>query len=495
MEAYMLKVSVHLITVLVVLALNLVHQPPMDNPTQETIPSAVSSGPASSRTARDNVTEMTPVLYVPAFFRPNYVNPFGVVMYEGANDANGLTKMAQAGAHWATVPLYWKFTEPTAPVNGQHTYQWHVFDASALNAKNAGVSLMAMFTSNPGWAAQYPGGPVTNTTHLVSFVTAMAERYDGDGNADAPGQPIVNYWMFYGEPDNHEPWRSTQQGKGVWGNNPQGYAAMLAQVASAIHAANPNAKVSIGGIAYDWFTTDPTPGPFVRSFLGNVLQHLNTYPGGVTRYLDAVAFHYYPISTARWPSFREKALEIKGIMNQHGAGGLELLVPEMGFWSAGGQYGSSEARQAQVLVQMYVKGLSVGVHQMAWYRVFDYGEGTETTGLFRNQNLLEPKPAYTAYDVLTTELANALYLGPLTVTGVEGYVFSVPPGASTKTVLWATGLVPRNVTFNHTCARRVDYLGNAIIVHDGQAGDVDGANGRVTLSVPVNSPIYVGACP
>ena len=167
--------------------------------------------------------------------------------------------------------------------------------------------------------------------NLNAVVAAAAERYDGDGINDAPGSPIVRYWSFYAEPDNGSLSQAQNNHKGYWGHNPSGYADMIAGVSTAMHAANPQAVVMIGGLAYDFF--EPT-GIFVESFLGGVLDALNLKTGGATAYLDAIAFHYFPINPGRWPTIREKTLEdSRGIMNSRGVGSLPVIVPEMGYWS------------------------------------------------------------------------------------------------------------------------------------------------------------------
>jgi hypothetical protein len=288
-------------------------------------------------------------------------------------------------------------------------------------------------------------------------------------------------------------------GRGFWGDNAAGYAAMLAQVSDAIHAANPHARVLNGGLAYDWFTHEqPNPGPFVQAFLGGVLQALNQNHGGAANVLDGIAFHYYPISTVHWPTIREKTLEIKGILNQHGVGHLPLIVPEMGYWSASAA-GSSEAGQAQRMVQMYVRGFSVGIRHLSWFSVFDHtGNDTETHGLFHGlgPDLTQPKPAYAAYQNMAAELPWFQYLAPYSAPGVEGYTFRTANGQN-KTVLWATSAPPRTASFAQACVRKVGLLGGATLVTDGGAGDVDGAaNGQVALSLTaVNEPVYAGACP
>jgi hypothetical protein len=349
-----------------------------------------------------------------------------------------------------------------------------------------------LISGNPAWAAQYIGGPVNNPQDLVDFIAALAERYDGDGNQDADGRPIIEYFSLYGEPDNSWAGLATT-GKGYWGNDPAGYADLLRQVSLAVHAANPNARVLIGGVAYDWFTTDNPPGPFVQSFLADVLTTLNTYPGGVTNYLDAIAIHYYPISLARWPTIREKVAEIQSILNAHGAGSLPLLVPEMGYWTDPSA-GSSETMQARTLVQMFIRGLSMGIDQLSWYAVFDVAPtGSETVGLFRNGDLSQPRPSYTAYATMANELFQYSFVRNFTAPGAEGYVFE--RGGREKTVAWAR-TNPVTVAFALACVRQVDLLGGVQLISDGGPGDGDGAaNGQVRVSLAVNHPVYVGACP
>ena len=428
--------------------------------------------------------QVTVTVYLPLVARdydPTYVSPFGIVMYGNVDGANGAQKMQEAGSQWVTTLLDWSPIEPTQ--GGPR--DWSSFDTKAQNAKAAGMDVFVLFTSNPSWAAALPNGPVTDTQNLVDFVTAMAERYDCDGADDAPGSPCVHYWSFYAEPDRHS----------RWGDNGMGYAAMLSQVSPAIHAANPQAQVLIGGLAYDNFEEDG--GPFVRSFLTDTLAALNGYPGGARAYIDAVAFHFYPISGGRWPTIREKALEVRGIMERHGVGDLPLLSPEMGYWSAE-EAGSSESRQARWLVQTYVRGLSVGLQHMSWYAVFDLIDGIGTTeehGLFWDQDLNKPKLAYFAYDTMTHELAGARYYRSLQVANAEAYVFLMPGGRHKK-VVWATAS-KANVAFPYPCLRRVDTLGNAqAAIYDGDlTWDQDQAtNSQIVLETQQDTPLYVEPC-
>jgi hypothetical protein len=435
---------------------------------------------------------MTHTISLPLVTRDHFASdtlPFGIVMYSAVNDSAGLQKMEDAGAKWVTTRLNWAAIEPIKGI-----YNWSSFDIKAQNAQAAGMEVFVLFNQNPTWAAALPGGPVTDTQDLVDFAGLMAERYDCDGTDDADGHPCVHYWSFYAEPDNGDLSRAAT-GKGYWGHNGSGYAAMLSQVSPAIHSANPEAKVLIGGVAYEWFEEDG--GPFVRSFLPDTLAALNAL-GGAENYLDAVAFHYYPIRTQDWPTILEKAGAIREIMADHGAGDLPLTCPEMGYWSSP-NFGSSEEGQAYWVVQTFLRGISQGTDILSYYQVFDTvvaGSPEDlypdrTSGLLRVDGSL--KPAYFAYQTMTRELLGWPYLGPFGAAGAEGYVFGLD-SARQKTVLWSQSGKTR-VTFPYSRLRLVDTYGQEFDIWDNQPGppgDLDGGVvGQIELEFPESQPFYV----
>jgi hypothetical protein len=416
-------------------------------------------------------------------------SPFGVIMYHGVDDEAGLQIMKEAGAKSISTMLRWSAIEPTPGV-----YDWTSFDTKAQNAKEAGMDLFVLFTGNPSWAAEYPGGPVNDMQDLVDFVTRMAERYDCDRIDDAPGHLCVHDWSFYAEPDNGNPDLASTGGKGLWGHNGAGYAAMLSEISPAIYGADPKARVMIGGLAYDYF--EEQGGPFVRSFLSDTLTALNNYPGGVEAYLDAVAFHYYPIAQDRWPTIREKAQEIQAILASHGAGDLPLLSPEMGSWSSPcASPPSSELGQAYWLLQNYVSGLSVGLERMAWYKPFDSAVACSPQDLYpdKTTGLLDvnrtPKPSYLAYKTMTRELELARYVGPFQANDVTGYTFALP-GGQQQTVLWSNAGTARP-TFHYNRLRLVTAVGQENTIEDNGPGDLDATAGRIKIRVYENQPCYV----
>jgi hypothetical protein len=394
-------------------------------------------------------------------------------MYGNVDEAAGLGRMQDAGASWVVTVLDWSRIEP---VKGQ--FNWSEFDVKVRNAQTAGFEVFVLLVNNPAWASSNPNGPLNNVQDLADFVTAAAQRY----NCEVPGNPCVRYWSFYPEPDHHN----------RFGNNPGAMADIMAAVGPAIRGVMPSAKVLIGGLAYDWFTDDgppfPRPGPFVRSFLPNVLAALN-HRGGARRFIDAVAFHYYPIAEFRWPTIREKALEIRNIiMANAGIGDLPVYVPETGFWSSA-RANSSEDYQARRLAEIFVLGQAAGVQKLAWFEVFDAVSlvndyCTEEHGLFWGTDLSRPKKAYWAYKTLTAELTGYAYGRPLSTGAVEAHVFRAADGRE-KIVVWSQ---PKDQAGTFTvgwgCVQGVNITGQPFQYA-----------GPVTLSLPKNDVLFVRTCP
>src|SRR5690606_37440919 len=98
----------------------------------------------------------------------------------------------------------------------------------------------------------------------------------------------VKHWELYNEPDAG----SGPEGGG-WGFNANRYAQMLQAVYPAVKAADSEAQIVFGGLAYDNFVTGPGTGIFVRDFLDKVLD------AGGGDYFDVINFHYYPFNNYR----------------------------------------------------------------------------------------------------------------------------------------------------------------------------------------------------
>src|SRR5438105_3105970 len=167
-----------------------------------------------------------------------------------------------AGITWAKTRLEafaWGAIEAKAPVGGTHTYDWSCTDALVLEYQRAGiVNLQSYISTVSPWGSDGGRAPAPSAAHVDdfrAFVTALVERYDGDGRDDAPGlRGGIHDWVVGGE------WTGYWQSR-----NADDYLATLRVASAAIKAADPSAHVgAIPFMLYDVFGGSPTASEIQR---------------------------------------------------------------------------------------------------------------------------------------------------------------------------------------------------------------------------------------
>lgn len=432
---------------------------------------------------------VTRTLFLPLVVR-NYDPPvptiFGVQMYGALNTPSaGLTLTQEARVYWVRWPLAWSAVEPadTIPAN----YNFSAADASILSASQAGLHLIVTIVGNPSWAATYANGPIDKVDigEFAEFVGTVVERYDGDGFKDAPGSPVVDYWEFYNEPDGGNQLRA-QYGDSYWGHFGSDYARMLCAVYPVIKAANPQAKVALGGLAYDWF--EDQGGPFVREFLDDVLA------AGGGQCFDVMNFHYYPAFQSIWapygPGLSGKANFLRGKLAQYGIT-KPVICTESG-WFSGGPYSSTPEIQAAYVPKLFVQAMYSQLGMNIWFSWIDPGSIGEW-GLLTTD--LQRKPAFYAYQTAARNLGRAAFQRPLSAqelgaSALEGYLLRSPSGKALY-VLWANEDTVQTASLPLRYARVMDMYGNITDRTDGDDGIVDG---HVRVSVDFR-PLYIEELP
>src|SRR5437870_1143935 len=94
----------------------------------------------------------------------------------------------------------------------------------------------------PATSAPPTPPPPPPPARFAQFVAALAGRY-----SRAPYN--VHAWEFFNEPDSTYPPNHTG-GFGLYGDQ---YAALLRAAVPGIRAIDPQARVLLGGLAYEWF--------------------------------------------------------------------------------------------------------------------------------------------------------------------------------------------------------------------------------------------------
>jgi len=417
---------------------------------------------------------MTYQTFLPVVLNNNPLgSAFGVQYYGSLAASAGFTYAVESKAGWLRFHVLWSSIEPanTSP----EYYDWTNLDISAQNVHDAGISAIFTIEGNPAWAAATPGGPVYNNADLQEFVSAVVARY-----------PFIRYWEIYNEPDRLE----------RFGNQGKTYAQLLDSLYPVIKAANPAAQVVMGGLALDWFVDQG--GPFDRNFLRDVLVNCS----GTC--FDIANFHYYPAFRSEWETYGRdiigKANYVRQILMANNFS-RPIFTTETG-WPAGTSWGSPEL-SARYVLKGFARGLAAGLPVTIWYAMLDADysspgllDSTTVPGSFM------PRPAYTAFQALTTLMAGAKFVGTVAVSNpIEGYQFSVR--GKRLDVYWydcpsmaAPGLpqdcentAPLQITAAQIA--KYDLYGDKILVNDIDDGVLDG---KITFNIGT-SPIYVSYTP
>lgn len=222
-----------------------------------------------------------------------------------------LAALEQTGATVARSDALWEPTEPTAPVNGAHRYDWSFDDtiADALAAHR--LRWLPIIDYSPPWARSIPGqdhSPPTSPQDYAAYAAALAARY-GPGGAFWKEHPElsplpVDTYEIWNEPDNPAFWRPAP--------DPARYDTLYASARAAIAAVQPAARVIVGGLT--------NPGAFLPGMLAA--------DPGLRSELGGVAIHPYapqPEGTLA------KVRADRRLLISLGLGGLPLYVTEIGW--------------------------------------------------------------------------------------------------------------------------------------------------------------------
>jgi hypothetical protein len=379
-------------------------------------------------------------------------SPFG---YQATTSITGGTLLIRTigmrAVHARLGQISWKAVQP----NEGDPYNWAAlagFERELRVLKNAGITPEVIVGGSPRWATKPYAtscGPISSDKFgaFANFMRALASRY-------STPEFNVYRWELGNEVDVDPKLVPADNVFGCWGDikdpyyGGRQYGEMLKVVTPAIKAANPAAEVWIGGLLLDTpNTTNPAFGK-PEQFLAGILEV------GAAPYFDAVPYHWYPSYGNqkvdydfgnRWEAYgggsAGKARFLRQIMQRYGVN-KPLYLNEVSFSCPNDTYDTYAwcvnpapqffSLQADMLVRVAVRSIVEGVSGFYWYTLNAPG--------WRHGSLLQsdgaPKPAYNAYNQLSSQLNGAVYAGPATYTaGVEGYSFR--RGQQLIQVLWA----------------------------------------------------------
>lgn len=222
-----------------------------------------------------------------------------------------LRELQATGATIARTDSLWEATEPAPPRSGRHTYDWSFDDHIAADLAAAGLRWQPIIDYTAGWAESVPGqehSPPTSDAAYAAYAGAFAARYGTGGtfwraHPRLPALPVETY-EIWNEPDNHIFWYPRA--------DPASYAALYHAAHDAIRAAQPQARVIVGGL--------DDVVPFVPAMLAA--------DPGLRTAIDGVGIHPYAADPG---AVLAKVIGARVALGTAGLGATPLYVTEVGW--------------------------------------------------------------------------------------------------------------------------------------------------------------------
>ena len=360
------------------------------------------------------------VLDYPRNFPPD--SPLGVYIIGDRNMLADIVprgfyeNMAQMGARWGTIDIWWRDIEPN-----EGRFDWPTYDRWLIKALEAGITPIPFLYATPDWVSSHKQGdpgyswtyPPTDWNQWGRFVYDFVKRY----------KKWLVYLRIWNEPNVEEFWRGTAAE----------YAKLVDIACVNAKRAKPDSKIIIEAVAVRWSDTiyyDPFP------FFDQVHK---SYPSSDW---DIVAIHNYYFNNTNFPERTEFLPTYDRFIDWRNKNKLDAQVWDTEFgcmaetW--GGWLGVGEKHQAQWLARTHTLGFAKGLNKMIWFPGYSWPISEEPhynpAGLLRVD--LTPRPAYVAYHTMASALSWAKYEGVLALPSNRyGVIFKIPDGY--VTAMWS----------------------------------------------------------
>lgn len=439
---------------------------------------------------------------------------FGFETYTNYINNNTIKERAQdVGASWVRLnTVSWRDLQPTEDTPPDQ-WNWNTlatFEKELSTANELGLTPLVIADDFPDWAVTPYYNPYSGQDEVVPCAALKTEYFDdyalflSEVVSRYHQDPYnVNYWELGNEIDVAPSLmsRELQDLFGCWGviedefYGGEHYGEMLKVATPSIKAVDPDAQVVIGGLLLDRANTEIAGRGKPEKFLQGILE------AGAGNSFDIVAFHSYPwfswengrqedvdLTDYRWSAWGGmtigKVKYLRSIMTQYQVD-KPLFLDEAAllYWGGGDPTNDFLQTQADHIVRVHLRGLSVGVQMFSWYTLHD--SGWNSSGLLNSDRSV--RPAYTAYQYLISQLRDTTSITTTSDYGsaVEAYRFT--KGSQVLDVLWS-----KDATSDQVAIPKVAF--SDAMTRDGESIDPSSSSTRVLLSVGIE-PVYIVRTP
>jgi len=374
---------------------------------------------------------------------------------------------SEAGAGYTRIILRWDVIQPTSPADWKPA---NVPDPIIAGELAAGREVIGLLIGTPAWAQANPDDPadaraVPDMFHWKAFVRGMAQHYRGR----------IRHWIIWNEPD---VWMPDHPGS-TWTGTEEDYYQLLKTAYLAIKEVDPALQVQMAGLTYYWDSEYGRP-----QYLDRLLDIIVADPEAPANdyYFDTVVYHLYfnPLQTV------EVLDETRESLARHGIADKEIWINETNAPPSDDpqepprytpRLQVSMEEQAAFIIQQYALAFSAGASRVEVYKLrntADHPESTEPFGLLRADD--SPRPAFTAYQLVTTYLRDFRRAYQEEQGDVLAVTFDRDD--QTTTVVWNTSRSPALMQVNAIAAQ-------ALLVDErGQTTTLIPVDGRYTVDLP-----------
>lgn len=320
----------------------------------------------------------------------SYPVPFGIHGVE--KDSEALNDSLCTWLHFASKPFgaAWDNLEPE-----QGKFEWEKHDNAYRTFYDKGINVVPVIKSINRWdrgltdlSSRPEFGLPNDIKRYSQFVYKLVERYDGDGFADAPGSPIVQYWQIENEAQLN------------WKDSTKNFARQIVTTSKQIKKANKDAKVILGALANDKWVP----------FLQETLEHLYSISGGSSKVFDILDLHWagdadgYAVRTIQnrqngisaTVDLQKSLNQVRALLAKYGYQDVSIWINEISTHSGSPvtREGTplkvqTERDQAVGLVKLMVFPLSIGVERTFWVTLDEWHSfGGVINGYYDNVGLI-----------------------------------------------------------------------------------------------------------
>jgi len=375
-------------------------------------------------------------------------------------------------------PLSWEAVER---VEGQYDWgQLTALEAELASAYSINFEPIIEIQWTPIWARTVPEHVCSairadKFEKFADFMEQVVVRY---GSSSPYG---VRYWQLGNEPDVAPDENGGINFFGCWGdpNDPyfggKHYAEMLKVVYPRIKAADPEARVLMGGLLLqcdsETMTVPETCANQQRWLSGKFLEGMLEAGGG--DYFDVADIHSYAVMSSELPSkmtsiyswsgpnggtgIPEKVGFARRIFARYGHADKPLLLGEAALKCQSPTVECNDVAAAFV-PRMFAESYDLKLDGAVYYLLV-----ADHAYYALMSSDLKPRPAYTSYLALSEQLSNSIYVGAITeYPGVSAYEFRQDDGIRHVQIAWSTDGTTQTIVLPANFVRAFDKYGNLL---------------------------------